>query len=301
VSRLGGKIKPRGLKGARGFFVTRRAVLVIAACLVDLQVTSADDRWVSCARSDLQHGAAAAVGHLDEEHVSASAALLVVDGTADEGNRNFDTSIAAIGHNYSFAMEVDDVDGDLRGAGGDARAGINDDVLALKMGAGEVIHDIPVSAVRGFRAASGIDDSAKGVVRRALGLVNGATARQPAGSRRRRHGTEIAAEFKVHQGRCVADDLNFLAGWGQGSPSREGGGIDTDGIGVEAWQCYFNDTEVIGDAAIVAVGTGSAYYNASSGCVVGTGDSNCENASIGHDGGEAEGEQAVDVGFQTHN
>src|SRR6185503_18060080 len=135
---------------------------------MDLQIAGADRRRGG-EGPDLHHDAAA-VRDLEIKHVIASARFRAVNGTADEGDWDRLIRIATVGGQPSFAMEVNDVDRDPGRPGRDAGATVDDDVLALEMEIGEMIHHVPVPAVSGFRAAARIDHATEAVVWRAFGL-----------------------------------------------------------------------------------------------------------------------------------
>src|SRR5262245_4183588 len=69
---------------------------------------------------------------------------------------------------------------------------------------GKVVNHIPVAASGSRRAAAGINDAAKTVVRCALGFKNGSTTGQPASGRRRwSHFADRAAQREVDGGELV--------------------------------------------------------------------------------------------------
>ena len=111
---------------ARGLSVrlSERALLLAAARLMDLQVARADDRRVSRAISDLQHNGTGVKTFNDSQvqQVAASAAIMVVYGAPDERNGDRLSRIATDATQDAIAMEVNDVDADLRRFSCDARA-----------------------------------------------------------------------------------------------------------------------------------------------------------------------------------
>src|SRR2546427_4544012 len=106
---------------------------------------------------------------------------MVVYGTPDESNGDRLSRIATDATQDAIAMEVNDVDSDLRRFSCDARAGVNDDRLSGEVQAVDVINDVPVPTFRSFRTASGIHDATKAEVR-CFALPKGAAARHPAWS-----------------------------------------------------------------------------------------------------------------------
>src|SRR6516164_4892807 len=98
------------------------------------------------------------------------------------------------------------------------------------MQAAEVVNHIPVPAIRSVGTASGINDSAEAEVRHALGLANGAAARQPARARRRSCGAETPAEDEHDDRWSVVNHFDLLAQRAQSGPGRQGGRIYTNGV-----------------------------------------------------------------------
>jgi len=86
---------------------------------MDLQVAGADDRRVSSAIADLEHGRGAN-SDVQIEQVAAAAAVVVVNCAGDERNGDGVSRIAADAAQDAGAMEVDDVYGDLWRSGWDA-------------------------------------------------------------------------------------------------------------------------------------------------------------------------------------
>lgn len=91
----------------------KKALLVVAARLVDLQVAGADDCRVGRAGSNLQNSRAAN-HNVQVEQVAARAAVVIVHCPRDKRHRNGVRRIAADATQDAVAMEVDDIHGDLR-------------------------------------------------------------------------------------------------------------------------------------------------------------------------------------------
>ena len=88
---------------------------------MDLQVAGGDSLRVGGTISNLQQDSIAAwVSDLDEQLVFAMAWFVVVDSTANKVNGDRSLGIARNTEESASAVEVNDVDGDLRRSGGHA-------------------------------------------------------------------------------------------------------------------------------------------------------------------------------------
>jgi len=75
---------------------------------MNLQVSSADDRWVSCARANLQNSGAS-IRNADVEQVITAPGFEIVHGASDKRHRNCLIRVAADSAQDSFAVEVDNI------------------------------------------------------------------------------------------------------------------------------------------------------------------------------------------------
>src|SRR5712691_10906351 len=162
-TELGEKMRPRAFRNARDpkAKLFQPAVLITAAGLVDLNVARGDNRRVNGAIPDLQVAARDA----NEEQVASSAPIVIIYRTPDKGNRDLRQRVASDTGHDAIAMEVNDVNDDLRGSGRAAHAVVNDDMLALEMNARIVVDHVPVATIRSLGTAAGIHDAAVAEVR----------------------------------------------------------------------------------------------------------------------------------------
>ncbi len=105
-------------------------------------------------------------------------------------------------------------------------------------------NDIPVPAFRSFRTAAGVHDAILGEVRRFV-FSNGATARHPARSLRRRCAAEIATEDEIDVGRVFREHLNIFAIRVKFGPRRQGGLVHADGVIADGWHQDGNNSQAI--------------------------------------------------------
>ena len=200
---------------------------------MDLQVAGADDRWVSRTIADL-HDRGGADSDVEIEQVAAAAAVEIVNRASNEGNRDGVSRIAADAAEDASAVEVDDVDGNFRRFGRDARAGVNDDCLSLKIKAISVANDIPIATFGSFRTATRVHDAAEAEVR-GFAFSKCATASQPAGSGRRRDVTEVSAEGEIDVGGVFRLHFDIFAIRIEGSTRRQGSRIYADCVIADGW------------------------------------------------------------------
>lgn len=89
--------------------------------------------------------------------------------------------------------------------------------------------DVPIAAFSSFGTASRIYDTAEAVVRR-FAFADGAAAGQPARTRSRRSGAEIAAESDIDVSGILSEHLNVLAIRAKLGPCRQRDWIHADGV-----------------------------------------------------------------------
>ena len=236
-------------------------MLITAAGLVDLNVARGDNRRVNGAIPDLQ----VAARDTNEEQVASSAPIVIIYRTPDKGNRDLRQRVASDTGHDAIAMEVNDVNGDLRGSGRAAHAVVNDDMLALEMNARIVVDHVPVATIRSLGTAAGIHDAAVAEVR-LLFLADGAAAGHPAKPARRRC-AEIPAEHefegrvgtRIHGQKVLASTTN------KDGVLRQRCEVHAERVMVGARHRYYCEAAAIGGGTErpLTVGTGGSHLNAS--------------------------------------